>query len=214
MIDRRITFKILNEYNMRGAGGHKDDHIVQVLKDAKYICKVNNIAWNDKIELAVLFHDYSLTKGGSRETHHLDSAKLFRQFAEKSLNLSDEDIDEIADAIANHRASNKADPTTLSITAQVVSGADRGVPETNLTTLRNTRLKRSIECEMDLHNLSYEDALQSAREHLYGKYGIGGYAWKSYPPIYIKAFKPQLLEQAKLYKTILDLKLTPDGGLK
>lgn len=111
------------------------------------------------------YHDIGLPQG--RETHHLTSAQILRD--DKILRnwCSETNINIMAEAIEDHRASAENPPR--SIYGAIVAEADRDLrPE--------VPLRRTIQYGLSKYpNEPYEFHRQRALEHLTCKYGPDGY---------------------------------------
>jgi uncharacterized protein len=111
------------------------------------------------------YHDIGLPQG--RETHHLTSAQIMRE--DKALRnwCSEETIRIMAEAIEDHRASAENPPR--SIYGAIVAEADR-VIDTETIILRTLQFGQK-----HYPDLSYDEHIQRAVNHLKEKYGRGGY---------------------------------------
>ncbi len=111
------------------------------------------------------YHDIGLPQG--RETHHLTSAQILRD--DKALRnwCSETNINIMAEAIEDHRASAENPPR--SIYGAIVAEADRDLrPE--------VPLRRTIQYGLSHYpNESYEFHKKRTIEHLNEKYGRNGY---------------------------------------
>ena len=114
---------------------------------------------------AAAMHDLGLAFG--REHHHLDSGRIIRSNAELRRWFSPEQIEEIAQAAEDHRAS----ATTLprSMLGCIIAEADRDVePE--------TIVRRTVEYGLSHYpSLDIEGHWQRTLQHLHEKYAEGGY---------------------------------------
>ena len=106
--------------------GHRRDHVNTVIAQALELSRYYPVDVN-MIYAAAAFHDTGLCKG--RETHHTESARIIRADSNLPRWFTSEQIDIIADAAEDHRASAKREPRT--IYGKIVAEADRIiVPET------------------------------------------------------------------------------------
>lgn len=111
------------------------------------------------------YHDTGLCEG--RETHHSVSARIIREDDELRRWFSAEEIEMMADAAEDHRASSKHAPRT--IYGRIVAEADRLIdPETVILRTIQFGLSHYPELPVEGH---YARTL----EHLQEKYGDGGY---------------------------------------
>lgn len=157
-------------------GSHGWNHISDVLGRAGRMVAQDGRTLTDPEIAAVLFHDSSL-RGGNRETHHEDSAKL----AEKELSglFDPKTVARIAKAIREHRGSYKGKYSSK--LSELVSSADRGEP--NL----NDIIKRSYLYQTE-HG--YPNPEKLVVEHIKNKYSRGGYARR--PEYYRRLYKDRL----------------------
>ena len=143
---------------------HREDHALTVIERALSMGKQYDI--NEEMLLtAAACHDLGLAV--DRKTHHLESGRIIREDKRLSEWFSPEQIETIAQAAEDHRASAKTPPR--SIYGRLVAEADRLiVPE---TIIRRTVL-------FGLSNypeLDKEGHWNRTLEHLHEKYAEGGY---------------------------------------
>lgn len=115
--------------------------------------------------VAAACHDLGLRYG--RENHHLDSGKIIRNTPKLREWFGEEQVEIIAQAAEDHRASSKTAPR--SIYGMIVAEADR-VIDTDIIIIRCLQFgfKHYPQLERDGH-------IDRAVEHLKEKYGRGGY---------------------------------------
>jgi uncharacterized protein len=126
--------------------------------------------WNAEIRADILItaaacHDLGLVNG--RERHHLDSGKIIRNDERLQEWFNQEEIEIIAQAAEDHRASGKSDPR--SIYGKIVAEADRVIEQNDI--IRRTLLFG----QKHYPELSKEEHIERAVSHLKEKYGRGGY---------------------------------------
>lgn len=126
--------------------------------------------WNAEIRADILItaaacHDLGLVNG--RERHHLDSGEIIRNDARLLEWFSPDEIEIIAQAAEDHRASGKSDPR--SIYGKIVAEADRVIEQNDI--IRRTLLFG----QKHYPELSKEEHIERAVSHLKEKYGRGGY---------------------------------------
>ena len=143
---------------------HREDHALTVIERALSMGKQYDI--NEEMLLtAAACHDLGLAV--DRKTHHLESGRMIREDKRLSEWFSPEQIETIAQAAEDHRASAKTPPR--SIYGRLGAEADRLiVPE---TIIRRTVL-------FGLSNypeLDKEGHWNRTLEHLHEKYAEGGY---------------------------------------
>jgi uncharacterized protein len=143
---------------------HREDHALTVIERALSMGKQYDI--NEEMLLtAAACHDLGLAV--DRKTHHLESGRIIREDKRLSEWFSPEQIETIAQAAEDHRASAKTPPR--SIYGRLVAEADRLiVPE--------TIIRRTVQFGLDNYpELDAEAHFQRMMSHLREKYGRGGY---------------------------------------
>lgn len=143
---------------------HREDHAKAVIDRALAMGRSYDID-EDMLYAAAACHDLGLAV--DRKTHHLESGKAIR--ADKRLRewFSPEQIETIAQAAEDHRASATTPPR--SIYGALVAEADRMiVPETIIRRTVQFGLSHYPELDKEAH---WERTL----EHLHEKYAEGGY---------------------------------------
>ena len=180
---RKMVNYIYNDITSRYADfdpAHREDHVLTVISQAMELLDrmpqwLNDHPeaadeWNIPVDRNILLaaaacHDLGLVNG--RENHHLDSGKIIR--ADQRLrNWFDEDqIEIIAQAAEDHRASGKSAPR--SIYGMLVAEADRVIDG-------ETIIRRTIQFGMKHYpDLDKAGHIERAVAHLREKYGRGGY---------------------------------------
>ena len=111
------------------------------------------------------FHDTGLVEG--REQHHTASARIIREDKRLKELFTAEEIETMADAVEDHRASSSKPPRT--IYGKIVAEADRIIDSTTIMT-------RTIQYGLSHYpELSEEGHIERAVAHIKEKYGEGGY---------------------------------------
>ena len=114
---------------------------------------------------AAACHDLGLVNG--RDNHHIDSGKIIREDARLREWFDEEQIETIAQAAEDHRASGKSAPR--SIYGMLVAEADRVIDG-------ETIIRRTIQFGFKHYpDLGREGHIERAVSHLREKYGRGGY---------------------------------------
>lgn len=143
---------------------HREDHARAVVSRALAMGKAYDID-EDMLYVAAACHDLGLAV--DRKTHHLESGKIIR--ADKRLRgwFTEEQIETIAQAAEDHRASASTPPR--SIYGALVAEADRMiVPE--------TIIRRTVQFGLSNYpELDKEGHWQRTLDHLHEKYAEGGY---------------------------------------
>ena len=143
---------------------HREDHARAVIERALAMGKNYQIN-EDLLYTAAACHDLGLSI--DRKTHHLESGKIIRADERLRHWFSPEEIETIAQAAEDHRASATTPPR--SIYGALVAEADRMiVPETIIRRIVQFGLSHYPELDKEGH-------WQHTLEHLHEKYAEGGY---------------------------------------
>ena len=152
--------------NNKNDSGHNMDHINYVLRRSLLFAKqVKDINLNMVYTIAY-YHDIA---------HHLDaknhevlSAEILRNDQELLKWFTKEEINFMAEAVEDHRASSDTEPRT--VYGKIVSSADRN------TTL-DEPFKRTYAYRLKHSpDISLEDLIKESQSHLQNKFGKEGYA--------------------------------------
>lgn len=149
--------------------GHTAGHIAQVISRSFTI--LTNL--KEKVDVSMVYmtaayHD--LGRLVDDDTHHIESAKMMRADEGLKKLFSDEQIEIMAEAVEDHRASSKGDPRN--IYGKIVSSADRDVDVDEM-------LCRAYDYTKKLNPDFDDDAvIEDARVHLREKYTPDGYGAK------------------------------------
>lgn len=171
---------------------HKEDHALTVIRQSEALLDgraawlaeqaeakqasgaeqevVADSVWSAPIDRMLLLtaaacHDLGLVNG--RENHHTDSGIIIRQDSRLRRWFSEEEIETIAQAAEDHRASGKGAPR--SIYGMIVAEADRVIEG-------DTIIRRTIQFgQKHYPELGREEQIERAIAHLKEKYGRGGY---------------------------------------
>ena len=159
---------------------HKEDHALTVIGQAlkllrdrdAWLSSQNMVEpiWSSEVSENILLtaaacHDLGLVNG--RERHHLDSGYIIRNDARLRDWFNEEDIELIAQAAEDHRASGASAPR--SIYGMIVAEADRVIDG-------ETIIRRTIQFGFKHYpGLDRAGHIARAVEHLHEKYGRGGY---------------------------------------
>ena len=143
---------------------HREDHAKAVIERAMEMGKRYRIN-EDVLYTAAACHDLGLAV--DRKTHHLESGRIIRENKDLCRWFTPEEIETIAQAAEDHRASATTPPR--SIYGALVAEADRMiVPETIIRRTVQYGLSHYPELDMEGH-------WQRTLEHLHEKYAEGGY---------------------------------------
>ena len=149
---------------------HREDHVRKVIEESMNMSAHYDVDQNI-LYAAAAFHDTGLVDG--RETHHLSSGRIIRDDARLREWFSPEQIETIAQAAEDHRASNGKEPR--SIYGRIVAEADRDIDPMRI-------LRRTVQFGIEHYpELDKEGHWRRMQEHLAEKYDYGGYL-KLYVP--------------------------------
>lgn len=165
-IDKYIYEVILPQY----AGfdpAHREDHALTVIDQAMALIDAKPDLDIDRniLKMAAACHDLGLVNG--RDRHHLDSGEIIRKDENLRRWFSEDEIETIAQAAEDHRASGTSEPRSMY--GKIVAEADRVIDQ-------DTIIRRTIQFgHKHYPGLSPEDHIARAVSHLKEKYGRGGY---------------------------------------
>lgn len=145
-------------------GAHKRDHVRSVIRLSQELSKYYDV--NPEIlYAAAAYHDLGLCEG--REKHHLVSGRIIREDKTLLNWFSVEEIEVIAEAAEDHRASNETPPR--SIYGKIIAESDRLIdPE--------TVIRRTVQYGFAHYpQMNREQMWERTLTHLQKKYGYGGY---------------------------------------
>lgn len=144
--------------------GHGRDHAWQVISQALQLAVRYDVK-PDMVFAAAAYHDTGLC--GSREEHHTLSAGIIRADMELGRWFTSEEIDIIADAAEDHRASSGREPRT--IYGKIIAEADRLIDPYKV-------ILRTIQFGLAHYpQTGKEGQWERTLEHLHEKYADGGY---------------------------------------
>ena len=162
---------------------HREDHVLTVISQAMELLDRlpdwiagqkalgNDVSlWDAPVRRDILLaaaacHDLGLVNG--RDNHHLDSGKIIREDPNLRKWFSNDEIETIAQAAEDHRASGKSAPR--SIYGMLVAEADRVIDG-------ETIIRRTVQFGMKHYpDLDFDGHIERAVAHLCEKYGRGGY---------------------------------------
>lgn len=170
-LERYIFNEIVPKYSSFDTA-HKEDHALTVISQAMNLLEkmpedVRNVQEiNEEMLLtAAACHDLGLVNG--RERHHLDSGTIIRSDERLREWFTQEQIETIAQAAEDHRASGKSEPRSMY--GMLVAEADRVIDG-------ETIIRRTIQFGFTNYpGLDREGHIRRAIDHLREKYGRGGY---------------------------------------
>lgn len=143
---------------------HRRPHVERVIRDALALAEFYPVD-RDMIYAAAAYHDTGLC--ADRATHHLVSGRIIREDPALLRWFSPEQIETVAQAAEDHRASLDHEPRSLY--GRIIAEADRQIePE--------TIVRRTVQFGLAHYpELSREEHWQRALDHLHEKYAAGGY---------------------------------------
>lgn len=143
---------------------HQRDHVMMVIQQSLDIASKLDVDI-DMVYTIAAYHDTGLCEG--REHHHEVSSKIIKADQHLRQWFTEEQINIMADAAEDHRASAKQAPRT--IYGRIVAEADRFIDPVTI-------VRRTIQYGLDHYpELSREEQYQRMVTHLKEKYGRNGY---------------------------------------
>lgn len=143
---------------------HREDHAKDVITEALRLAEYYPVDRN-MVYAAAAFHDTGLVEG--RKIHHLASGRIIREDSRLPEWFSGEQIETIAQAAEDHRASGTSEPR--SIYGKIIAEADRDIIPMKI-------LRRTVQFGMEHYpELDREGHWNRFLEHLHEKYHYGGY---------------------------------------
>ena len=143
---------------------HREDHVRSVISEALRLSAFYDVD-EDMVYAAAAFHDTGLVEG--REIHHLASGKIIREDPRLPEWFTPDQIEMIAQAAEDHRASGTSSPR--SIYGEIIAEADRDIIPLKI-------LRRTVQFGMEHYpQLDREAHWRRFLEHLHEKYYYGGY---------------------------------------
>ena len=144
--------------------GHGRDHARSVVDEALRLAGFYDVN-PDMVYAAAAYHDTGLSV--DRKTHHMESGRIIREDRELRRWFSEPQIEVIAQAAEDHRASSDHEPR--SIYGKIVAEADRQIiPESIILRTVQYGFKHYPELDKEGH-------WRRTCEHMAEKYDVGGY---------------------------------------
>lgn len=145
--------------------GHGTDHVRTVISQALLLAQYYPEVDKSMLLVAAAYHDLGLAFG--RELHHIHSAAIIREDEQLRRWFNEEEINTIADAAEDHRASSDHEPRT--IYGRIVAEADRIIDG-------ETIVRRALQYGLKHEpGLDREGQYRRLMEHMREKYDYGGY---------------------------------------
>lgn len=151
---------------------HRRDHAEQVIRESVRLSTLHGAREELSYTIAA-YHDTGLEAG--RENHHLRSGEILRADARLLEWFTEEEIQLMAEAAEDHRASSERAPRTLY--GRIVAEADRTIEPMTI-------LRRTIQYGLTHYPaFDREEHYRRFLDHLLEKYAEGGYLrlWISDP---------------------------------
>ncbi|MCF0177421.1 MAG: HD domain-containing protein [Bacteroidales bacterium] len=143
---------------------HQLDHIEMVIEQSLDLAAKYGLD-SDMAYTIAAYHDLGMVEG--RKTHHIVSGRIMREDAALRRWFSQEEIELMAEAVEDHRASSDHEPR--SIYGKVVAEADRYIEPEKI-------IERTIQYGLaNYPGLDKNGQFQRALEHINAKYADGGY---------------------------------------
>ncbi len=159
-----IEQEIVPRYDAFDAG-HRRDHVHYVMEESQRLAQYYPEVDCAMLLVAAAYHDLGLEVG--RKTHHTESARIIREDKRLLSWFTAEEIETIAQAAEDHRASSDHDPRT--IYGRLVAEADRQIDG-------DTIIRRTIQFSFKHYPfLDKEENYKRLLEHMAEKYAEGGY---------------------------------------
>ncbi len=144
--------------------GHRRDHARHVLQTALDLARHYDVDPR-MVAVAAACHDLGLSL--DRKTHHLESGRIIRQMEKLNEWFSRDQIETIAQAAEDHRASSPVPPR--SIYGMIVAEADRQI-------IPETVIRRTVQYGIrNFPEMNREQQFDRTVAHLKEKYGPDGY---------------------------------------
>lgn len=181
--------------------GHGRDHVQTVISQALSLAQYYPEVDRCMLLVAAAYHDLGLAFG--RELHHIHSARIVREDERLRQWFNEDEINTIADAAEDHRASSDHEPRT--IYGRIVAEADRIIDG-------ETIVRRALQYGLKHEpGLDREGQYRRLMEHMHEKYDYGGYLQLWIPESdnakQLEAFRQTLANEEafrRLFDTIYD----------
>ena len=181
--------------------GHGRDHVQTVISQALSLAQYYPEVDRCMLLVAAAYHDLGLAFG--RDLHHIHSARIVREDERLQQWFNEDEINTIADAAEDHRASSDHEPRT--IYGRIVAEADRIIDG-------ETIVRRALQYGLKHEpGLDREGQYRRLMEHMREKYDYGGYLQLWIPESdnakQLEAFRQTLANEEafrRLFDTIYD----------
>lgn len=158
-----IEQEIIPRYDEFDAG-HRRDHVLTVIEQSLNLAQYYDVNV-DMVYAIAAYHDTGLV--GGREYHHIVSSEIVCNDERLREWFDDAQIEVMADAVVDHRASNSREPR--SIYGKIVAEADRIIDGATI-------VRRTIQYGLSHYpEMDKEHQYERFVEHINEKYAEGGY---------------------------------------
>lgn len=158
-----IESEILPRYALFDAA-HQRDHADMVIRQSMLLAKHYNVN-EDMVYAIAAYHDTGLVV--DRKTHHLESGRIIRKDTRLNEWFTPEQIETMAQAVEDHRASSDHEPR--SVYGKIVAESDRLI---DIDTILNRTIQYGL---AHYPEMSRDEHIARALAHLHEKYAEGGY---------------------------------------
>lgn len=163
-LKRYVETEILPRYKGFDTA-HNIDHAYTVMAQSMLLSQHYPELKPDMVYAIAAYHDTGLSEG--RDIHHLASGRIIRGDAQLKAWFSEEEIETMAQAAEDHRASAEQPPRSLY--GEIVAEADRDIEP-------RTIIRRTIQFgQAHYPDLDKEGLWRRTLQHLHEKYDYGGY---------------------------------------
>ena len=163
-LKRYVEREILPRYNHFDQA-HRLDHVQVVMAQSMELAGHYPELNPDMVYTIAAYHDTGVVEG--RERHHLVSGRIVREDTELRQWFSPEEIETIAQAVEDHRASSSSEPRSLY--GRIVAEADRNI---DIEVIMQRTLQYGLAHYPELERSQH---IERALQHLHEKYGPHGY---------------------------------------
>lgn len=168
MIDKQLQDFLENEivplYD-RFDAGHQRDHAHYVMEQSLHLAQYYPQVDRNMLLTAAAYHDTGLCEG--RKLHHVVSSRILREDTRLRQWFTPEQINTMADAAEDHRASSDHEPRT--IYGRIIAESDRQIDG-------DTIIRRTIQyTQAHYPGLDNDAQYQRFIDHMAEKYAPGGY---------------------------------------
>lgn len=163
-IEQFLEREIVPRYDAFDAA-HRREHVHYVMQESQHLAQHYPTADRTILLVAAAYHDLGLEVG--RKVHHTESARIIREDRRLLRWFTPEQIETIAQAAEDHRASSDHEPR--SIYGRIIAEADRQIDA-------DTIVRRTIQFSFKHYpGINREQNYERFVQHMTEKYADGGY---------------------------------------